>query len=294
VRIESKTTDTRIHYVLVCDCKEMDRVLGAEWFVPSQEYLVPDARGHFNTADEVVLAQARKAFTEMPPRYLKVEEVLKLTSVIHKTWMNRLTIQGRIQHFDCLSDYIAAYAEIRLIAYQERIDYHCAELERQALVLENKVRFVDEITSGSLDWKVYADKSKYWSDLERRGYVSENDPCMKKKPVRILSDLPVCVHEEGAKAVDEDSVSFSYLTRLSSEDFLEDAIRSQKRALEAVRRSILTARELTPRQTWRKELVEFHEAYSIFAAKRADANHVDIPSKTEVKKLATKRRKTKA
>lgn len=276
-RIESDNTDTRLRYTLVCDSAAMSKVLGSDWDSDVSETFVPDARGHVNTADVAVLAQAAAAYATNPRRFPKLEKTLDLTAAIYKTWMYRLNSSGRIHHFDHLSDLVQDYTSIRLDAYSRRLDFQAKELARQKIETENRLRFVREITGRTMNGLDYDTVAEWWTDLGARGYVSDQDPRVRKPAPLVHFDLPVDVVD--AHPAEPDAVaSYHYLTDMRMSSCTQTAVARISAELDKIVCQQAALATATPKATWLTELDEFEEAYRQFVARRVAANHVDIPS----------------
>ena len=280
-RYESASTDTKVNYVLVCNRSALALRLGADWeSIGTDLYFEPDARNHFNTADDSVLQQAKLAFHQR--RYPALETVLKLTSVLYKTWMYRLDTDGHVCHFPTVSSLLEDYCHRRLQAYVWRFERQIAELERSILKDENRLRFVSEITSRTMNPVEFETVDDWWTHLSGVGYVSEKDPRLTKLPLRTLSDLPIGVLP-ASDGIDN-KPSFAYLTDMRMSSCTSSACAALQTSLDRLRIELERVRIQTPKETWLKELGDFADAYRVFVHDRSVFNHVDLHLKSASKK----------
>ncbi len=280
-RYESASTDTKVNYLLVCNRSALNARLGAGWEDSSSATGEPlvfeaDPRNHFNTADDAVLEQARAVYESRQRRYPALENALKLSSVLYKTWMYRLDVNGRVRHYPSPSSLIEDYTKQRLEAYTWRFQRQIAELERAIAEDENKLRFVTEITSGVMNPVTFETVDDWWEYLSSRGYLSENDPRLLKLPLLTLSDLPIGVLPEGDTG--DVKPRFSYLTNMRMSSCTATACAGLRAGLDRLRTQLADVRAKTPKETWLKELDEFADAYKVFARERSAFNHVDTSS----------------
>jgi DNA topoisomerase-2 len=291
-RYESASTDTKVNYVLVCNRAALATRLGADWeSVGSDLFFEPDPRNHFNTADDAVLEQARQTYAAHQRRYPALENTLKLTSVLYKTWMYRLDTEGHVRHFPTVSSLLEDYSHQRLQAYTWRFERRIAELERSILKDENRLRFVMEISAGTMNPVAFGTVDDWWKHLYEAGYVSEKDPRLVKLPLRSLSDLPIGVLPdlEGA----DDQPSFAYLTDMRMSSCTASACKALESALCRFRAELELVRAQTPKETWLKELDDFSHAYREFALERSRFNHVDLHHTSAPKKASASRSSSK-
>jgi len=288
-RIDSDSTDSRIHYTLVCDAAALDARLGPSWDLVTDLKFVADPRGHLNSADASVLAQAQDVYASTAPRFPLLEALLKLTSTLYKTWMYRLDTGGHVVHYPTVSSLIRAYAPQRLRMYEERFESRVHALRRDIVQDENRTRFVREITGRTMSGLDYETEEEWWADLATRGYVSERDPRMLRRAVRTVSDLPVQLAggcEDGQAAA-----RFKYLTGTEVSGCTRAAIARLEANLDKQRAELKLAEALDARTTWLQELSEFEGEYRKFASRRAAAKHVDGVSKTQKKAVVVRKRR---
>jgi DNA topoisomerase-2 len=292
IRIDSDTTDTRISYTLACDSALLATELGSHlWETAPEGYLAEDARPHSNTADPGTLRQAAAAYGSKPPRYPGLEKVLKLSSVLYKSWMYRLDADGHIVHYPGLSDLLKTYGGVRLEAYAHRLEYQVHELQREMTETAEKLRFVGEITARTMSGMDYENVEEWWSELSLRGYVAEGDVRIAKRPLKVLADLPVDLTGSDILAKEK---TYHYLTDMRMSSCTAGSCKRLSAALQRAAEKLKVVQESTPKGVWLCELDEFLQAYAQFAANRARENLVEIPSAAAKPKKTAVVRKRKA
>lgn len=321
LKIESDTTDTRIRYTLVCDSEKLYARLGDE----REECFMPDERGFANSADRSLLDQAAAVYALEQRRYPVLEDVLKLRVATKWTEMNRFDDRGAIVHYARTEDLVDAYYGKRLAVYAERLGYQAGLIERDACRLENKIRFIEEVTSGSMDPMSFESDVAWWTELAARGYVHDKDPRIMPPPKKLHSDIPelvqglggeVAVEGEAVGSDDDDDddedeeghdddadgdgdgaaltkLTYKYLTGMQISTLTRGKRDDLQKQLDKKLAELEATRKQTPEATWTRELEEFKAEYVKFAAERAAANRIEQQKAAQKggKKPAKKTRK---
>jgi DNA topoisomerase-2 len=270
-RVESDATDTRIQYTLVCETDLLEKALKGTVDSKRGDLFPRDYRLPLNTADASIARQVDAFYEACPHRYPKLEELLALTVTINKTNMFRLDPASHPRHFKSLSDIVAMYVDIRLDAYRERLDFQIADVRRQLLKAQNKLRYITEIVAQTFKPNEYEETADMWAELHRRGYLCDEDPAIRKAAVKTVSDLPI-----GTLALTNGEVlTFHYLTDLGDGSKTKGACRRQQDEIIKLHADMAKLAEVTPHATWLAELQELKEAYDAFSLKRREANRID-------------------
>lgn len=173
-------------------------------------------------------------------RQTKLEKALKLVSNKHlaTNFMYLFNHERRIQKYDSVNDILREYYAVRVEAYGKRKRILLDTLRSQADVLQNKIRFLQEVIDETV---VIHKKSK--DDLERE------------------------LAERAYLRVDD---AYDYLTRLPLSSLTSDRKRALDAQLEGIRVAVDETERTSERQMWRRELDAFCEKYIDLNKKRVD------------------------
>lgn len=185
------------------------------------------------------------------------EKKMKLTSTISTSNMVAFDHQGRLQKFSSANDFIRAYYPVRLELYGKRKDYLLRILTQETTVLENKIRFVKMVISGSLDIK-NKPKSSLMDELGELGFL-------KSKEISKLG-LDATKDSEG-DAFTQDTASeqnngYNYLLGMPLWNLTKEKVDKLLSEGEEKRREFNILSAKTPKDLWIEDLDRFSEAYA--------------------------------
>lgn len=197
-RVVSECTDARVGFVLLCNTARVD-ALGL--LDKTSGCFVADDRGFLNSADDTILKDAAKVYASNNPRYPELEKVLRLND--RNTWgqMHRFDASGKhiVRHPDVAS-ILKDYAAFRLPLYKDRLEYQVGAAGRELIVLQNKIRFVEEVLAGTMNPRAFVSVTEWWKALAAKGYKGDMDPVIVPPPLKTASDLPVVVDKDKDKS----------------------------------------------------------------------------------------------
>jgi DNA topoisomerase-2 len=306
-RILSDTTDTRVRYTLVCDS---DAFTAAAKDARTDAF-VKDGRNFFSTADPSIGRQADDVYTRAQRRYTAIETLLKLESSTTWQHMHRFDVTGAITHYASMPDLVEAYYRFRMPLYEERRVYGLDELDRTRLLLQNKLRFIKEVSDGVIEPRAYADEAAWWLDLAARGYVHDDDDRVKPHVLKTVSDIPTLTASVGlttrADSVDgiedvedvEDVkdlksataqaasaapvvpvavTTYRYLTGMRMSSMTQALYVKLQKEVDRIDAEYETLAATTPQALWLADLDELEAAYASFSRDRASAAVVVMPT----------------
>ena len=185
-----------------------------------------------------------------------LEKLLKLYSTSSTTNMNLFNAEDKLTKYDSVEEIIDDYFGIRLGYYNDRKMNLIENLEKELLIMSNKVRYIQEVLVGTIDLR-------------------------KKKKQEITNLL------QGKKydMMDEDD-EYKYLVRMPMDSVSEENVeklvaehRSKSAELERIKNT-------TIEQMWLLELDILENEYKEYQKERALAQQGDV--KTTKKKTVTK------
>jgi DNA topoisomerase-2 len=191
-----------------------------------------------------------------------LEKLLKLYNTGSNTNMNLFTSEDKLKKYNDVSEIIDDYYEVRLNHYDIRKQYIIRALTKDALILSNRARYIQELLDGTIDLR-------------------------KKKKQEIMSMLA----EKNYDIIDEDN-EYKYLVKMAmdsvSEENVEKLLKEQNEKIDELERVKLTTIE----QMWLSELDILEQEYVIYQRERIQSLNGDgiqpTKKKQAVKKMVKK------
>ena len=186
-----------------------------------------------------------------------LEKLLKLYSTSSTTNMNLFNAEDKLTKYDSIDAIIDDYFGIRLDYYNDRKMNLIENLEKELLVMSNKVRYIQEVLSGTIDLR-------------------------KKKKQEITNLL------QGKKydIMDEDD-EYKYLVRMPMDSVSEENVEKLLSEHRSKTAELICIKNTTIQQMWLKELDILENEYKEYQKERALAQQGDV--KTTKKKPAVKK-----
>jgi DNA topoisomerase-2 len=186
-----------------------------------------------------------------------LEKLLKLYSTSSTTNMNLFNAEDKLTKYDSIDAIIDDYFGIRLGYYNDRKMNLIENLERELLILSNKVRYIQEVLAGTIDLR-------------------------KKKKQEITNLL------QGKKyaMMDEDE-EYKYLIRMPMDSVSEENVEKLVTEHSSKSAELICIKNTTIQQMWLKELDILENEYKEYQKERALAQQGDV--KTTKKKTVAKK-----
>ena len=185
-----------------------------------------------------------------------LEKLLKLYTTRTTTNMHVFDEKEKLRKFDTPEQLIDHYVGVRMHTYVVRRNHQINVLEREAMVLSNKARFISEV----LDDKV---------DLRR-----------KKKDV-----VTAMLSKAGYDVVDDDS-DYKYLVRLPMDSVTEENAKRIMNERDGKLSELNALKKKSEKDIWLYELQRLREEYTSYKKMR-----VALQNDTSVKKTKKKAKK---
>ena len=158
-----------------------------------------------------------------------IEKYLKLYTIISNNNIHAFDQNNNLRHFKCNVDLIDVYFKVRMDLYKQRKQHIMKHLKNVVCKLNNKVKYIDEILSGSID-------------IRNMTILSINNSLQQRLYDKI-----------------EDS--YKYLLKMSMDSLSIDEVDRLKK-LKYEKEQILISYIKTPHeQIWRNELMILKEEY---------------------------------
>ena len=185
-----------------------------------------------------------------------LEKLLKLYNTSSTTNMNLFNAEDKLTKYDSVEAIIDDYFGIRLDYYNDRKMNLIENLEKELLIMSNKVRYIQEVLSGTID--------------------------LRKKKKQEITNL---LQSKKYDIMDEDD-EYKYLVRMPMDSVSEENVdklvaehRTKSAELERIKNT-------TIQQMWLTELDILENEYKEYQKERALAQQGDV--KTTKKKTVTK------
>jgi len=196
-----------------------------------------------------------------------VEKVLKLYNTSSTTNMNLFNADDKLTKYNAISEIIDDFYGVRLVYYGKRKAYLIDVLENELVILSNKVRYIQEVLSGSIDLRKKK-KDEIMKLLEDKGYqkIAIGDALVVDEEYKYLVKMPM-------DAVSEENV----------DKLMNEHKRKQQELVEIKATSC--------QQMWLRELVALEQEYVNYRSERdvaINGSTKGAPSKKVVKKVVKK------
>jgi DNA topoisomerase-2 len=183
-----------------------------------------------------------------------LEKVLKLYTTNSTTNMHLFNAEDKLKKYNSIQSIIDDYYDVRLNLYQVRKTHIIDVLEKELVLLDNKVRFIQENLDDTIDLR----KKK------------------KEVIIQILKDKDYAVINS-----DED---YKYLIKMPMDSVTEENVNKLNNEKQTKELELITVKNITINQMWLNELNELKEVYLEYKADREKR----MSGSTEVKKMKKK------
>ena len=142
-----------------------------------------------------------------------VEKLLKLYSTSSTTNMNLFNSEDKLKKYENVEEIIDDYYEIRFEYYEDRKEYIINTLEKDIIILSNKVKYIKEILDETIDLRKKKKQEIIDMLVEKKYYMIEDD-----KEFKYLVKMPMdSVSEENVeKMLNEHKEKADELDRIKS------------------------------------------------------------------------------
>jgi DNA topoisomerase-2 len=194
-----------------------------------------------------------------------LEKLLKLYNTSSTTNMNLFNSEDKLKKYDKVEDIIDEYYDIRLQYYDYRKDNIIDNLEKDLLILSNKVKYIMELLNGTIDLR-------------------------KKKKIEIF-DLII---EKGYDIIDDDD-EFKYLLRMPMDSVSEENVERLMKEHNSKENELSIIKSTTIQQMWLYELELLETEYKKYQIEREQSQNGDgkqLTKKKSVTKITSGIKKT--
>jgi DNA topoisomerase-2 len=144
-----------------------DTVSVSERGKEEEEDVLPIVSVNANNTDTTI--SVRITFADAVPD--NIVQALKLTRNVHTSNMYAYTAQERLFKYETVHQIILDYYPVRLALYEVRKRHLLQSMQNTLVILQNKVRFLHEIITGTLDLRILSYRQAV-QELAKRGYHS--------------------------------------------------------------------------------------------------------------------------
>jgi len=172
-----------------------------------------------------------------------LEKVLKLYNTSSTTNMNLFNSEDKLTKYTAISEIIDDFYGVRLVYYGRRKAYQIDVLEKELVILSNKVRYIQEVLSGSIDLRKKK-KDEIIKLLQDKGYDKI-----------IVQEL----------VVDEE---YKYLVKMPMDAVSEENVDKLMNEHKRKQQELVEIKATSCEKMWLRELVALEQEYVNYRAER--------------------------
>ena len=184
-----------------------------------------------------------------------LEKLLKLYTTNTTTNMHLFDENDTLQKYDKVTDIIDAYYNVRLKLYQTRKDFIINNLEKELVLLNNKVKYIKENIEGTIDLR-------------------------KKKKNEVVEMLEL----KGYNVIEGD---YQYLTKMPMDSVTEENINKLNKEYDLKENELNLIKNTSVKKLWLNELVLLTEQYTQYKEERIKLMD-GVDTKLKKKKVVSK------
>lgn len=174
----------------------------------------------------------------------RLEKLLKLYTTNTNTNMHLFDAKDKLQKYSNIKDIIDAYYEVRLHLYQTRKEHLIKNLEKELLFISNKVRFILENLTGTIDLR-------------------------KKRSDEVIQLLRSKNYVEICNASDPDVIpSYHYLMKMPMDSVTQENVEKMKKELQEKENLLEEIQQTQITQMWLNELTALRSIYLNYKKER--------------------------
>ena len=184
-----------------------------------------------------------------------IEKLLKLSSSFNTSNMHLFNSHDKLQKYDCVEEIIDDYYSVRLGLYDKRKSYLIEELNKDLLILRNKVNYIKEILNDTIDLR-------------------------KKKRDEVIKLLL----NKNYNIIDEDK-DFKYLIKMSMDSVTEENVEKLNKDYYSKQSELEKIMNTSIQDMWKNELKILQKEYQDFQQLYEVNETTKITKSTSNKKL---------
>ena len=193
-----------------------------------------------------------------------IEKKMRLTSTISVTNMHLYGADRRISKYPSAVEILKDFFITRLDMYGKRRLFIISRIERDLLILDNKMRFIKEVIEKTL---IVSGRKKndLFADLRKKGYSPfPADPLKSRRDAEIVADID----ENGvviAEDKDESSTrDYDYLLSLPIWSMTHERYMKMVEQVDHKKSELGIMKTIHPADLWERDLDAFSEAWNKF------------------------------
>ena len=173
-----------------------------------------------------------------------LEKVLKLYNTSSTTNMNLFNSDDKLTKYSTVNEIIDDFYDVRLVYYGTRKAYLIDVLEKELVILSNKVKYIQEVLNGSIDLRKRK-KDDIIKMLQEKGYqmIANGD----------------------SNVVDEE---YKYLVRMPMDAVSEENVEKLINEHKSKTQELATIKATSCEQMWLRELLALEQEYTSYRMER--------------------------
>jgi DNA topoisomerase-2 len=189
----------------------------------------------------------------------RLEKLLKITTTKSNTNMHAFDEEEKLVKFATIKDLIDHFIKVRMAFYVKRKAHQLKELQKEALVLSNKARFISAILDDTLDLR-------------------------RKKTAAVVELLK----EHKYELVDGD-IDYKYLVRMPLDSVTEENVDRIIKEKERKLMELQTLEKTSEVQIWLNELAVLRKEYLVYRTKKQESTQPTTTTTLTPKKIVKKK-----
>uniref|UniRef100_K3WUW3 DNA topoisomerase 2 n=1 Tax=Globisporangium ultimum (strain ATCC 200006 / CBS 805.95 / DAOM BR144) TaxID=431595 RepID=K3WUW3_GLOUD len=185
-------------------------------------------------------------------------KLFKLESSISTGNMHAFSADGKLTRFDSSENVLRAFYGVRLALYGERKAYLENKQAKELLKLQNRIRFIEQVSHGDLQMvlKERLPKSALVGLLREHGFAPAS--AFRDELPADAATLPAVPDAEDDNTEDEQSqgAEYDYLLNTSLLSFTKEHTEKLQKEHDGKHERLEQLRTMTPAQVWRHELLQ--------------------------------------
>jgi len=191
---------------------------------------------------------------------LGLEQSFKLKSNLQLTNMNAFDTQGNIKKFDSAESIADAYFPNRLSLYHDRKSVLAAEMNYKSSLLENKARFIEEVSKGQIDLisgrlsedeTVSKLKSYGFNTIHELQAIRNKNSIHEKLAIRDDSEKDNVIVEQDKSNTKS---SFDYLFKMPLSSLTSDKMAALMKEASETKSELKVINDVRPEELWLSDL----------------------------------------
>eukprot|EP01070_Trichotokara_eunicae_P003684 Trichotokara_eunicae@DN3525_c0_g1_i12.p1 len=187
-----------------------------------------------------------------------IAKVFKLTKSIPMTNLTLFNADGKVKKYENELEILREFGELRLKKYEERKAYLVRRLEREWLILRNKVRFVEEVIEGTFVIQKKK-RDQILAEMNRLGFDKMSTINRTHPEWKLVNEVPDAAGSGGEEEVDAKSKDYEYLLGMNLWSLSEERAIALRKQMEEKKNELEDLQGTSISTLWQRDLSAVEE-----------------------------------